>query len=319
MKTFFLRLGEEECPLKEDLQALSHLDKDTAITAGNFDGFHLGHKYLVDTLKEEAERRGLRSLLLTFCPHPLKVLAPHLLACELSDVDEKIELVEREGIDYFSFIRFDERFSKIPARDFLIDILHNRLRCKYLLVGYDWRFGHKREGEIELAREIGQRVGFEVGYVSPFQIEGHVVSSTLLRRLLSEGRVRDAEQFLGRRYFVKRQVVSGDGRGSKIGFPTANLKGTDNLCLRKGVYAVMVDGRYGGIANYGTRPTFGGKGKVLEVHIFDFNEDIRGKKVKVEFVEFIRPELRFESPQHLVQQIKRDIELAKRYLNPAST
>ncbi len=312
MKTFFLKLGSESCPLKEDLEALNSLDIDTAITVGNFDGFHLGHKYLVDKLKDNAHKRGLKSLVLTFCPHPLKVIAPKLLTCELSDIDEKVELVEREEIDYFSFVKFDEKFSKISARDFLEEILYEKLRCRYLLVGYDWRFGYRREGEIELAREIGEKLGFEVDTVAPFQIEGHIVSSTLIRRLLHEGRLREVKTFLGRNYFIKRKVVSGDGRGSKIGFPTANLKGTDNLCLREGVYAVRVNETYKGVANYGIRPTFGGDKRVLEVHILDFDENIRGRKIKVEFLEFIRPEMKFNSVEELKRQINKDIEIARK-------
>ncbi len=314
MVTFFLKITAEDCPLKGDLKALERVEEPTAITVGNFDGFHLGHRYLIDKLKEKAEEKGLKSLVLTFCPHPLKVLAPNLLPCELSDIEEKIEQVEREGIDMFSFIRFDEEFSRIRAREFLIDILYKRLNCRYLLVGYDWRFGYRREGEIELARELGEEFGFEVESVPPFQLEGHVVSSTLLRRLLKEGRVEEAKTFLGRNYYIKREVIPGDGRGSKIGFPTANLKNTENLCLRKGVYGVIVENKYVGVANYGVRPTFGGDRKVLEVHILGFKGDLRGRTLRVEFVKFIRPEMRFPGVAELIRQIEKDIETARKLI-----
>ena len=297
MRTFFL-------------ETVRSLGEETAVTVGSFDGYHLGHRYLVSKLKERAKERKLKTLIVTFCPHPLKVLAPKVKLCELTDPEEKKELLGAEGIDYICFIRFDREFSKIPAREFLEDILFKRLGCRFLLVGYDWRFGHRREGEIELAREVGKRLGFEVEPVEPFTLNGHVVSSTLIRRLLSEGRVEEVKDFLGRRYWIKRRVTKGEGRGSKIGFPTANLKGTENLCLKEGVYAVLVEGRYPGVANYGERPTFGGGKRVLEVHIPGFKGDLKGKTLKVEFLKFLREEKKFPSVEDLKKQIEKDIQLA---------
>ncbi|WP_457599960.1 bifunctional riboflavin kinase/FAD synthetase [Hydrogenivirga sp.] len=308
MKPFFLKLTDKKCPI--DVELLEKVDEETALVVGNFDGLHLGHKYLIETLKDRAMKRGLKSMVVTFCPHPLKVLAPRLFLCELSSTEEKIELLEGEGLDYLCFIRFDREFSQMSAKDFLREVIYNRLRCRYLLVGYDWRFGYRREGEIELAREVGERLGFEVELAQPFKKSGHIVSSTLVRRLLSEGRLEEAEEFLGRRYWIKRKVVRGDGRGSKIGFPTANLKDTADLCLREGVYAVLVDDRLPAVANFGFRPTFGGKRKVLEVHIPDFSGNLRGKRIKVEFLKFIRPEKRFVSVEDLKRQIEEDVHSA---------
>jgi len=289
---------------------LDKVEEDTALIVGNFDGYHLGHRYLVRTLKRRAKERGLKTMVVTFCPHPLKVLAPKLFLCELSSAEEKMELLEGEGIDYLCFIRFDKEFSKMSAKDFLEEIIHRRLRCRFLLVGHDWRFGHRREGEIELAKEMGEKLGFEVELASPFKKNGHIVSSTLVRRLLSEGRLDEAGEFLGRRYWIKRKVVKGDGRGSKIGFPTANLKDTENLCLKEGVYAVLVDDRLPAVANYGLRPTFEGKRRVLEVHIPNFSGDLRGRRLKVEFVKFLREERKFPSVEELKRQIEKDIHSA---------
>jgi riboflavin kinase/FMN adenylyltransferase len=192
----------------------------------------------------------------------------------------------------------------------LEEIIYRRLRCRYLLVGYDWRFGYRREGEIELAKEVGERLGFEVELANPFKKNGHIVSSTLVRRLLSEGRLREAEEFLGRRYWIRRKVIRGDGRGSKIGFPTANLKDTEDLCLKEGVYAVIVEEKMPAVANYGYRPTFDGRKKVLEVHIPNFSSELKGKRIKVEFVEFIREERKFNSLEELKSQIEKDIQSA---------
>ena len=308
MRTFFLRLSQKRCPVKVDL--LERLEEETALIVGNFDGFHIGHRYLLEKLKERARERNLKTLAVTFCPHPLKVLAPKIFMCELSSAEEKIELLSSENLDYLCFIRFDREFAKIRARSFLEEILFKRLGCRYLLVGYDWRFGYRREGEIELAREVGRELGFEVELAQPFKKNGHIVSSTLVRRLLSEGRLEEAEEFLGRKYWIRRKVTSGEGRGVELGFPTANLKGTENLCLKEGVYAVEVEGIGRGVANYGYRPTFGGKKKVLEVHIPNFSGDLRGKDLKVTFLKFLREERKFSNVNELKEQIKRDVEKA---------
>ena len=314
MEVFLLKLDSKKCPSKT-LKTLEALPEKTALTVGNFDGIHLGHRYLINKLKEKAQEKNLKTVVLTFCPHPLKVLAPNLLLCELTDIDEKIELFGELGIDYLCFIRFDKEFAKVHARDFLEDILYKRLGCRYLLVGYDWRYGYKREGEIELAKEVGRELGFEVEEAKPFKIKDHIVSSTLIRRLLKEGRVEDVKEYLGHHYWIKRKVVKGEGRGSKIGFPTANLQNTDNLCLKEGVYLVRVEGKHYGVANYGYRPTFGGKRKVLEVHLLGFEGNLRGKRIKVEFLKFLREEKKFSGVEELINQIKKDIETAKRYLN----
>ncbi len=308
MKPFFLKLSDKRCPVRVD--PLERVEEETALIVGNFDGFHLGHRYLVRTLKRRAKERGLRTMVVTFCPHPLKVLAPRLFLCELSNAEEKIELLEREGIDYLCFIRFDREFSQMSAKEFLEEVIHRRLSCRYLLVGYDWRFGYRREGEIELAREMGERLRFEVELARPFKIDEHIVSSTLVRRLLSEGRLDEAQTYLGRRYWIRRKVVKGDGRGSKLGFPTANLKDTEDLCLKEGVYAVLVDDSLPAVANFGYRPTFDGKRKVLEVHIPNFSADLRGKKIKVEFLKFLREEKKFSSLEELKEQIEKDIHSA---------
>ncbi len=308
MRAFFLKLNQKRCPI--NIELLEGIDEETAIVVGNFDGYHTGHRYLISKLKERARERNLKTLVLMFCPHPLKVLAPKIFMCELSSPEEKMEMLSQDGVDYVCFIKFDREFAKVRAKDFLEEILFKRLKCRYLLVGYDWRFGYRREGEIELAREVGSKLGFEVELVKPYRKNGHIVSSTLIRRLLNEGRLKEAEEFLGRRYWIRRKVIRGEGRGSKIGFPTANLKGTENLCLKEGVYAVIVNDSMPAVANYGYRPTFGGKKKVLEVHIPDFSGDLRGKLIKVEFVKFLREERKFSSVDELKEQIKKDIQEA---------
>ncbi|MEJ7621898.1 MAG: bifunctional riboflavin kinase/FAD synthetase [Aquificaceae bacterium] len=293
------------------MKCIEELTEHYAITVGNFDGVHRGHQRLLERLISKAKEKGLKSLVLSFYPHPLWVLNSTQAPCELTDIRERSELILKHGVDQVVFIRFDRSFSKLSAEDFIREVLWNRLRCKHLVVGYDWRFGYKREGEIELAKELGKEMGFEVEEMEPFRINGHVVSSTLIRRLLHMGRLEEASLYLGRNYSLKRKVVSGEGRGSILGFPTANLQNTENLCLREGVYVVRVEDRFMGVANYGVRPTFGGKKRVLEVHILDFEGNLRDKEIKVEFLKFLREEKKFSNPEELKRQIKEDISRAK--------
>ncbi|SHK44473.1 bifunctional riboflavin kinase/FAD synthetase [Thermocrinis minervae] len=307
MKTFCLDLSRG-CP--KGFEALQALQENTAITVGNFDGVHLGHVQLIRRLVEEASKRKLKSLVLSFHPHPLHVLSPAQAPCELSNPSEKAKLMETLGVDYLVFIKFDREFSKIRAVEFLEEILFKKLGMRFLFVGYDWRFGYRREGEIELAKEVGEKLGFEVKSFEPYRIDGHIVSSTLVRRLLREGRLEEAKRFLGRDYWIERKVVKGDGRGSKLGFPTANLSDTHNLCLKEGVYKVRINGELLGVANYGLRPTFGGKRKVLEVHILNFSGNLVGKTLRVEFLSFIREERKFSSVDELKRQIEEDIRMA---------
>jgi len=293
------------------LSCYERLEEEHAITVGVFDGVHLGHQYLLKKLIENAQRRGLKSCVLSFYPHPSKVLSPGQQPCELTDPLERAERILRLGIDRVVFINFDREFSRIRAEDFLKHVLFERLRCRYLLVGYDWRFGYRGEGEVELAKEMGQRLGFEVETAEPFYKNGHIISSTYIRRLLHSGRLEEASEYLGENYWVKRKVVRGSGRGSSFGYPTANLGHSENLCLKEGVYAVRVNKQFLGVANYGFRPTFDGKTKVLEVHILDFEGNLRGERLKVEFLSFLREEKKFSSKDELIKQIERDIAIVK--------
>lgn len=295
----------------KDLPCYEGLEEEHAITVGVFDGVHLGHQSLLKKLIESAQRRGLKGCVLSFYPHPSKVLSPGQQPCELTDPLERAERILRLGIDRAVFINFDREFSRIRAEDFLKHVLFERLRCRYLLVGYDWRFGYKREGEVELAKEMGQRLGFEVETAEPFYKNGHIISSTYIRRLLHSGRLEEASEYLGENYWVKRKVVRGSGRGSSLGYPTANLGLSENLCLKEGVYAVRVNEQFLGVANYGFRPTFDGKTKVLEVHILDFEGNLRGERLKVEFLSFLREEKKFSSKDELIEQIERDIAIVK--------
>ena len=304
-KVVCLKTSQSGC--LKGLRCLQELTEPSVVTVGNFDGVHRGHRHLLERVALRAKDKGLRSVVLSFYPHPLKILSPAQSPCELTSIQERASLILEQGVEQIVFIRFDRRFSKLSAEEFIREILCSRLKCRHLVVGYDWRFGYKREGEIELAKEMGKEMGFEVEEIEPFRINGHVVSSTLIRRLLHMGRLEEASLYLGRNYVIRRKVVSGDRRGSSLGFPTANLQNTENLCLKEGVYAVKVDDSFIGVANYGTRPTFGGGKRVLEVHLLDFEGDLREREIRVEFLKFLREEKRFSSPEELKKQIAQDI------------
>ncbi len=296
------------------LPCYERLQEEHAITVGVFDGVHLGHQYLLKKLMESAQKRGLKSCVLSFYPHPSKVLSPGQQPCELTDPLERAERILRLGIDRVIFINFDKDFSRMRAEDFLKDVLFEKLRCRYLLVGYDWRFGYRKEGEVELAKEMGQKLGFEVETAEPFYKNGHIISSTYIRRLLHSGRLEEAREYFGENYWIKRKVVKGSGRGSSLGYPTANLGPSDNLCLKEGVYTVRINESLFGVANYGFRPTFDGRIKVLEVHILDFEGNLRGESLKVEFLNFLREEKRFSSKEELIRQIQKDVATVREHL-----
>ncbi|MGC8650834.1 MAG: bifunctional riboflavin kinase/FAD synthetase [Hydrogenobaculum sp.] len=287
------------------------LEKPIALAVGNFDGVHLGHQHLLNTLILKAKEKNLIPSVLMFNPHPLEVLEKESAPCIISTVEERKEYMYNLGIENVFVINFTKEFSNIPARDFIKEYVYEKLNTKLLIVGYDWRYGAKREGEFELAKEMGQTLGFEVIPSEPYKVDGHIVSSTLIRRLLKEANLDDVKKYLGRDYSIKRKVVRGKGLGSKIGFPTANISNTSNMCLKEGVYAVKVN-NYLGVANYGKRPTVENTNQnILEVHIIDFNGDLVDNVLNITFLGFLREEKKFNSIEELKTQIKTDIETTK--------
>jgi len=287
-------------------------EKPIALAVGNFDGIHLGHQHLLKTLVLEAKKRDLIPSVLMFDPHPLEVLEKESAPCILSTIEERKVYILELGIEEIFVINFTKEFSNISARDFIKYYVYEKLNTKLLIVGYDWRYGAKREGEFELAKEMGQTLGFDVIPSEPYNVDGHIVSSTLIRRLLKEAKLDEVKRYLGRDYSIKREVIKGKGLGAKIGFPTANISNTSNMCLKEGVYAVKVDNHLG-VANYGKRPTVENtKENILEIHIIDFNADLLGKVLNITFLGFLREEKKFNSIEELKTQIKTDIETAKR-------
>jgi riboflavin kinase/FMN adenylyltransferase len=285
------------------------------LTIGNFDGVHKGHLALFDKVKERAKAIDGQSVVMTFEPHPLKIMKPANGPQLITHTGQKLELIEKAGIDVIVCVSFDQEFAAIPARVFVNNILVKRIGIKEIVVGYDYTFGHNREGDINLLREIGNDSGFIVHLVGPIEIEHTLVSSTSIRRLVQEGRVEEAGVLLGRDFEVQGTVVKGQNRGARLlGFPTANLNPHGELLPKRGVYAVKLlidDVLYNGVTNVGYNPTFGDTGLTVETHILDYSGELIGKTIKVHFIKRLRDEKAFKDLKDLSDQIARDIGQAK--------
>lgn len=290
---------------------------NSIITLGNFDGLHLGHQELIKTIIRRAEETGGLSMVVTFRPHPLKILAPEKCPPLISIYEEKILLLEKLGIDVLVKIPFTVDFSAMEPRDFVKDVLCDLLGAREIFVGYNYRFGKGRKGNILMLRDLGKEFGFSVREVEQVSLDGEVISSTRIRQLLKNGEVEHAAKLLGRPYAICGIVVKGDGRGRGLGFPTANIASKHAIIPGSGVYAARLfvrDRHYDGVVNIGMRPTFDAKSLAVEVHIFDFDEDIYGEEITVYFIRKIREEKKFRNAEALIGQIQADIAIAKKKL-----
>jgi len=293
------------------------IENSTSATIGNFDGVHIGHKKILTAIKKEAKQQGLSSCVITFHPHPQKVLQ-NIDIPLLVPIRERLKLLEEQGIDVVACYTFTKDIAKISAQDFVTDILVGKLNLKHLIVGPDFSFGRKREGNLSLLNKMGSEYGFDTEVVETALLDGEIVSSTSIRNLVREGNLIKAGKFLGYNFYIEGQVKEGERRGRQIGFPTANLETDWDILPKVGVYATLanVDGtKHQSITNIGFRPTFGHNKLLIETHIFDFNEDIYKKRIKVEFVDRVRDEQKFNGPEALVEQIKKDVEKVKEILS----
>ncbi len=291
--------------------------RNPAITIGNFDGVHKGHQALFEKVKQWARQIGGESAVITFHPHPLEVLFPRKALSFITSHQQKLKLIENCGIDATIVIPFSREFSQISARQFVEDLLVAQVGMKAIVVGYDYRFGHSREGDIDFLIRMGREFGFNVDTMAGIKVNDTVVSSTVIRQMIKQGNVKNAGRLLGRPFEVSGTVVEGKKRGAGLGFPTANISLPATASPRTGVYAVEaeVEGKwYGGAANLGYNPTFGDTDMSLEVHIFDFNRNIYGKPITIRFADRLRDEKRFSGPQELIEQIRKDVAAARKIL-----
>jgi riboflavin kinase/FMN adenylyltransferase len=287
--------------------------ENTVLTVGTFDGVHAGHRTIVDTVVEKAKQRNARSVLVTFDPHPRNIINPGNDGIKLlTTLQERCEILEELGIDRMIVIPFDRDFSLLSSEEFIRDIIHKKIGVSEFVIGYDHHFGRNREGTIETIKRLGSDLNFDSYVVSKHEIGELTVSSTAIRNAIrKEGNVEQASEFLQRPYRLNGTVVHGDKRGKEIGFPTANIKPehSNKIIPKDGVYAVKVrinGDWFKGMMNIGTRPTFDGTQKALEVHLFEFDKDIYGKEIQVRFFYRIREEKKFSGKEELVEQLNTD-------------
>jgi riboflavin kinase/FMN adenylyltransferase len=287
----------------------------TAVAIGNFDGVHAGHRALIERARTLAAARGLRAVALTFDPHPSAVLSPHGAPPRVCSLARRLELLEAAGLDATVVEPFTRELAAVPADAFVDEILLGSLRACAIVVGYDFCYGQGRTGSTDELRAHGARAGAEVEVVAPVEVGGEIASSTKIRAYLRAGDLAGAERMLGRRWDIDGTVVHGAKRGRAIGIPTANISPESDLAIAPGIYAVRLG--VGGadlpaVASLGTNPTFvDGGGLVLEVHVLDWDGDLYGRRVRTTFVARLRDEQRFESVNSLIEQIRKDIMLAR--------
>jgi len=293
---------------------------ESVITIGAFDGIHLGHKALFKETLKLSQELGLQPLVVTFDPHPRKVLQPQLHFKLLTTLEEKLELIEKEGFPGIVLLPFTKGLAELSPDLFVEQYLVDALRARCVVVGFNFRFGKNRTGDTALLKTLGERYDFQVKIVPPVILEDKRVSSTLIRELIARVEIEKANQFLGRPYFLKGRVIKGKGRGRGLGFPTANLSvSPEKLLPSRGVYAVWVhlgDQKFKGALNLGFNPTFEGKELSIEVHLLGFNptQDLYHQYLHIEFIKFLRGEKKFSSIEELVAQIQRDCQLVEEIL-----
>lgn len=303
--------------LIENLDHIEQPFKNAVLTTGNFDGVHNGHQSLCQQVIQKARKINGQSIVMIFDPHPRQTLGKPIPPL-ITKRDQKIELIEKTGIDILICVPFDRTFADIPADIFVKKILVEKFGIKAIITGADYKFGRNGTGDITLLQELGEQCGFETiiaDWIRDIDDGNERISSTRIRNIVSNGQVDQAMKYLGRYYQIRGKVIKGRERGgSQLGFPTANIKLHDELCPKPGVYAVLVEtslGNYKGVANIGFSPTFGDHQFTIEVHILDFDSDIYHTRIRVNMVKRLRSEIKFDSIEQLASQIQKDIETAK--------
>lgn len=303
--------------VEEELARISPA-KDTFVTVGVFDGVHLGHKHLISQLVGKAEQENSLSVVVTFRQHPQEILRPGIILPFITDLAEREKLLENEGVDIIVPLTFTAETSKSGAREF-IGLLKKHLRMRGMVIGPDFALGRKREGGADALHALGHELDFSVTVVPPVVIDGEIVSSTAIRQALSGGDVHRVRRLAGRKFSLRSRVVAGAGRGTEMGFPTANLDiGPEHALPMDGVYATWAGigiEIFPSMTNIGTNPTFGDNRRAVEVYIVDYRGDLYGQELQLEFVERLREERRFDSVEELKKQVTEDVKRGVAILN----
>lgn len=295
-------------------------EKESILTIGTFDGVHIGHNKILKRLIQDSKKNNLSSLVMTFFPHPRMILNKSHEIKMIDTIDEKINLLEKTGLDNLIIHPFDNNFSKIRAKEFVEEILVKKLKIKEIIIGYDHKFGKDREASVEDLKKFGKDYMFTVKEIPAQEIDSIAISSTKIRNAILNGEIEKCNKFLGRNFILTGKVVYGDGLGKKIDFPTANIeiKETYKIIPKNGVYLVKTkinSKTYFGMMNIGIRPTVGGTNKSLEIHFFNFKDNIYGKNVSIEIIKKIRDEEKFSSIDQLKIQLKKDEQFCLKLIN----
>ncbi len=293
--------------------------KGSILLVGNFDGLHLGHQKLFNLARKYKKKFKLNIGVITFEPMPKMYFNKKLKNFRISNISQKIKILERLGIDFLVIKKFDKKFSRVKSYNFIKKILHERLNAKYIFVSSNFRFGNKREGDVNQLVKYEKKYNYKMVEPKPFKIKNKIISSTIIRKLLSKGKIEIVNKLLKRHWSIEGKVKKGRQMGMVLGFPTCNIDIKDYVLAKLGVYAVKIFQKnknfsLKGIANLGYRPTFKQKKILLEVHIFNFSGNLYNKRLTIEFINFIRKEKKFKNINQLKKQINSDIKTAKEKL-----
>tara|TARA_Y100000590_G_scaffold29452_1_gene32879 strand:- start:493 stop:1428 length:936 start_codon:yes stop_codon:yes gene_type:complete len=299
---------------------ISKVYKRSILLIGNFDGLHLGHQKLFNFAKKYKKKFKLKIGVITFEPMPKMYFNKKLKNFRISNIYQKIKILEKLGVDFLITKKFDKRFSKIKSKTFIKKILFKKLNAKFIFVSNNFRFGNKREGDVAQLKKYEKNFNYKIIKPKPFKLKNKIISSTFIRKLLFNGKLKIANKLLNRNWSIEGRVEKGRQMGKTVGFPTCNIDIKDYVLACPGVYAVKIYKRnkifpLKGIANLGYRPTFNQKKILLEVHIFNFNGNLYNKHLTIEFINFIRKEKKFKNIKELRKQINLDLKVAKKKLN----
>ena len=296
---------------------ISNIHKNSILLVGNFDGLHLGHQKLFNLAKKYKKKFKLKIGVITFEPIPKMYFNTKLKNFRISNISQKIKILEKFGTDFLITKKFDKKFSKIKSHSFIKEVLYKKLNAKYIFVSNNFRFGNKREGNVNELINSEKKYKYKIIKPKPLKLKNKIISSTLIRKLLSNGKIEFVNKLLSRNWSIYGKVEKGRQIGKKIGFPTCNIDIKDYMLAKPGVYAVKIYRKnknfsLKGIANLGYRPTFDQKKILMEVHIFNFSGNLYNKRLTIEFINFIRKEKKFKNINQLKKQINLDIRKAKK-------
>lgn len=301
-----------------NLEDIPVLNRDSVVTFGVFDGLHLGHQAVIRQVVEDATARDLSNTVLAFYPHPMAFLSPERCPPILTPRQKRLELLEELGVEIAVFVRFDAYLAQMSPITFVQAVLIGKLRARQVIVGYACQFGKNRAGNAEVLQSLGAQSNLDVTIMPPTLVEGRPVHSTRVREAVIQGELELAALLLKRPHSIIGKIVRGDGRGRRLGYPTANIHAENQIYPPNGVYAIrakLEDKLYGGILNIGVRPTVDGLNFQVEAHLFNFDEDVYGREIEIFFIKKIRDERKFADIESLVEQIGQDVEIAQSILD----